>query len=67
MNEQPTPLIWTSHGNQPLARLQHVVEWQVTPGQIIFVESYLLDGEVVKRSSHVHVLAGATALGEAST
>lgn len=61
-----TPLIWTSKGNLPVSDLTHGVEWQVTPEQIIFIERYLLDGQIVKQSSHVHILAGVQAIGEAS-
>lgn len=60
------PLIWTSKGNIPLAGLQHAVEWRISAEQIIFIETYLLDGEIVKQSSHVKVLTGAAAIGEAS-
>ena len=60
------PLIWTSKGNIPMAGLVHQVAWDITPEQILFVESYLLDGEVVKQSSHVHILTGAQAIGEAA-
>lgn len=58
-----TPLIFTSKGNLPVADLKHEVEWRVTPEQIVFIEKYLLDGEVVKQSSHVKVLVGTAAEG----
>lgn len=61
------PLIWTTKGNIPAASLQHCVEWRVTPEQIIFIESYMLGDELVKQSSHVHVLTGVECVGEAST
>jgi hypothetical protein len=60
------PLIWTSKGNIPMEGLQHDVEWRVSPEQIIFIERYLLDGEVVKESAHVKVLTGVVMSGEAS-
>lgn len=60
------PLIYTTKGNLPVAALTHAVEWRVTPEQIIFIESYLLGDEVVKQSSHVHILTGAQSIGEAS-
>ena len=60
------PLIWTAKGNIPMAGLQHDVEWRVSPEQIIFIERYLLDGEVVKESAHVKVLTGVVMSGEAS-
>ena len=60
------PLIWTTRGNIPVEGLTHQVEWRVEPEQIVFVETYLLGDEVVKQSSHVKVLIGATARGEAT-
>lgn len=60
------PAIFTTKGNVPLAGLEHKVEWLVSPERIIFTESYLLDGEVVKQSAHVKVLIGAAAVGEAT-
>lgn len=60
------PLIFTTKGNIPVAGLEHQVEWRVSPEQIIFTETYLLDGEVVKQSAHVKVLIGAAAIGEAT-
>jgi hypothetical protein len=59
-------LVWTTKGNLPVMDLEHQVEWRVEPDQIIFTESYLLDGEVVKQSSHVRVLTGVAMSGEAS-
>ena len=38
----------------------------VTPEQIVFIETYKLGDEVVKQSSHVKLLIGAAAVGEAS-
>ena len=60
------PIIYTTKGNIPIAGLEHQVDWRVSPEQIIFTETYLLDGEVVKQSSHVKVLIGAAAIGEAT-
>ncbi len=60
------PLIWTSKGNIPLAGLQHAVEWRISDEQIVFIETYSQDGEIVKQSSHVKVLTGTAAIGEAS-
>ena len=60
------PLIFTKHGNLPISQLKHDVEWRVTPEQIIFIERYWLADEVVKESSHVHILTGAEAPGIAS-
>ena len=61
-----TPLIWTTKGNLPIADLKHDVQWRIEPDQIIFTESYLLDGEVVKQSSHVRVLTGVAMSGAAA-
>ena len=61
-----TPLIYTTKGNVPLDTLTHHVEWKQSPNQIVFIESYKLDGEIVKQSSHVCVLTGATAIGESN-
>lgn len=60
------PLIWTSKGNIPMAGLVHQVAWDVTPEQIVFVERYLLGDEVVKQSSHVHIISGAGSVGVAA-
>ncbi|OXE35707.1 MAG: hypothetical protein CGW95_12195 [Phenylobacterium zucineum] len=64
MTEQP--LIWTSAGNLPLSELTHSVDWRVSPEQIIFTESYYLKDLLVKQSSHVKVLIGASAEGAAT-
>jgi hypothetical protein len=58
------PLIYTTKGNIPIVGLQHKVEWRVSPEQIIFIESYLLDDEVVKQSTHIKVLIGAASIGD---
>lgn len=63
---QDTPLIWTSIGNLPVADLRHEVEWKVSPEQIIFIESYYVGELLVKQSSHVKVLIGASAEGAAT-
>ena len=60
------PLIHTTKGNLPIDTLQHSVEWRLSPGQIIFVETYTLDGEVVRESSHVRVLSGVESAGVAA-
>lgn len=52
------PLIYTSKGNLPISSLQHFVDWQVNERQIVFIETYKLDEEVVKQSSHVKILSG---------
>lgn len=52
MNE--TPLIYTIKGNLPVADLEYSTEWQEVPGEYTkLIETYKLDGEVVKQSVHV--------------
>ena len=60
------PLIWTTKGNLPITELEHQVQWQVGTDQIVFTEAYLLDGEVVKKSSHIKVLTGVSMSGAAA-
>lgn len=61
------PLIHTAKGNLLISSLRHGVEWKYTEDQqVTFIESYYLDDELVKQSSHVYILTGATALGEAN-
>ncbi len=55
MNE---PLIYTSHGNLPIASLQYATRWEDAPDYIKFVEVYTLDGEVVRESAHVYAKRG---------
>ena len=59
-------LIFTTRGNLPISDLTHEVEWRVGADQVIFIERYKLDGDVVKESTHVKLLTGAAALGEAA-
>ncbi len=61
------PLIFTTKGNIPLDSVTQVVEWRVSPDQIIFIEKYFLGEELVKESTHVKILTGVTMTGEAST
>ena len=63
--ENQVPLIWTIKGNIPIQSLKHEVSWTLSEENIIFTESYSLDGEIVKQSSHVCILKGAEAIGEA--
>lgn len=48
-----TPLIWTSKGNLPTSSLQYATRWEDAPTYTKFVETYTLDGEVVRESAHV--------------
>lgn len=64
MNE---PLIWTKHGNLPIADLHYQVRWEVSDTYIKFVEQYLdADGDVVKESAHVYDKLGVAANGVAA-
>jgi hypothetical protein len=58
------PLVYTKLGNLPLASLQYRHEWLEDEVAITFVEEYLLDGEVVKRSAHSRLKQGMQALIE---
>lgn len=50
------PLIYTAKGNLPIADLSYSTRWERTEDFIKFVETYRLDGEVVKESAHVLAL-----------
>lgn len=63
---QTQPLIATTKGNIPLAGLRHETVWRVLPDTILFKEMYFLGDEMVKESSHLCVLTGAAAVGEAT-
>lgn len=52
------PLIYTSRGNLPVASLQYAVRWEDAPDYLKFVETYTLDGEVVRESAHVYSKRG---------
>ena len=60
------PLIWTSKGNVPVSHLQYEKEWRVNTDQIVFIERYYQGEEIVKESSHVYLLIGASAEGAAA-
>ncbi len=51
-----TPLIYTSRGNLPVDSLTYSTRWERTDDFVKFVETYALDGEVVKESAHVLAL-----------
>lgn len=48
-----TPLIYTTKGNYPIELLGYSVRWEDTPEYTKFIETYTLDGEVVRESAHV--------------
>lgn len=52
MNE---PLIYTTHGNLPIASLALSTSWEDTPDYVKMTETYRLGDEIVRES--VHVLA----------
>ncbi len=47
------PLIYTIKGNLPIASLQYATRWERTDDYVKLVETYRLDGEVVRESAHV--------------
>ncbi len=52
------PLIYTSKGNLPLSMLEYKHYREDSPGAIVFIEEYLLNGESVKRAVHVLPVVG---------
>lgn len=57
------PLIYTSKGNLPIASLEYRHYRQDTPGNVVFVEEYFLDGVSVKRSVNVLPVVGICLVG----
>lgn len=48
------PMIWTARGNLPIASLEYSTEWIEVPGSYTkLIETYKLDGEIVRQSAHV--------------
>lgn len=62
MKKEEIPMIWTSKGNLPIEILKHITKWEEEEGFIKFTESYFLDGEIVKSSSHIYVKQGIDSL-----
>lgn len=62
MNEEP--LIWTTKGNIPMKDLEYRTGWVDTEDFISFNEVYLLDGEIVKSSTHAYKKQGLSLLSE---
>lgn len=56
MNDEP--LIYTIRGNLPIASLEYRTRWEDAPDYIKLVETYSLDGEVVRESAHVYAKRG---------
>ena len=48
-----TPLIWTIKGNLPLESLVYETRWEDADDYTKLVETYRLDGEIVRESAHV--------------
>lgn len=62
------PLIYTTQGNLPIDRLAYSTRWEEpktedgsAPSWTKFIETYTLDGEVVRESVHVLHRQGITA------
>lgn len=47
------PLIYTARGNLPIGNLEYETRWENTEDYVKFIETYKLDGEVVRESAHV--------------
>lgn len=52
------PLIYTTRGNLPVSSLAYSVRWEDAAEYLKFVETYTLDGEVVRESAHVYAKRG---------
>ncbi len=52
------PLIYTSRGNLPIASMTYETRWEDAPEYLKFVETYSLNGEVVRESAHVYAKRG---------
>lgn len=52
------PLIFTTKGNIPVAHLEYSHEWAEDDVAITFIETYRLNGEIVKRNSHARLKKG---------
>lgn len=57
-SDDEVPLIYTSRGNLPVDALEYKTQWVNTDDYIKFVETYSLNGEVVKESAHVYAKRG---------
>lgn len=47
------PLIFTTKGNLPVDTLVYATRWDVTDDYTKLIETYSLDGEIVRESAHV--------------
>lgn len=62
-----TPLIYTTKGNVPIDSLTHCPTWEETDDWVKFIDTYTLDGEVVKQSVHVKTKRGVSATWQQGT
>ncbi len=62
MNEEA--LIWTTKGNLPVSILEYKTEWINSEDFITFSEYHLLDGEIVKASTHAYKKEGVLILSK---
>lgn len=65
MSDTVIPLIYTSKGNLPINSLEYTTSWEeppteagLLPSYTKFIETYRLDGEVVRQSAHVYHRGG---------
>lgn len=54
----PEPLIHTTAGNVPVSSLVYTTAWEATADYVKFIETYRLDGVVVRQSAHVLATTG---------
>jgi len=58
------PLIWTTKGNIPVDSLVVTTSFEDFGNTAVFVEIHTLDGEEVKRNTHLIVKKGLSLFGE---
>jgi hypothetical protein len=58
MSNTDEPLIYTTKGNLPIKDLNYSHSWEDADTYMKFIETYTLDGEVVKQSAHVFMKQG---------
>ena len=56
MNDEP--LIHTTAGNVPVSSLVYATHWEATADYVKFIETYTLEGLVVRQSAHVLATTG---------
>ena len=56
IQEGETPLIYTKNGNLPIESLEYATRWETSEEYIKFIETYTLNGEIVRESAHVLIL-----------